>query len=223
MSLTEARPRVARLAAALPDRRPLAALVLAQLVAGVALGLLWLAWSPSSVSYLIDSGQGIGVVVPAESEAQVAADGRYALLTMLAGVAFGLLAWRLRGSRGPLMLLVLAVSSLLSSLLALATGQLLGGGQHARALNTAFHPGLVLHGTAEVFLQALLAVLVCTAFAGLSGDPGLGQDVPDGYGQDVPSGYGGEVPGGVGQDGPAGERSGAEQGERPVQPEAERP
>ena len=198
MSLTDARPRAGRLAGALPDRRPLAALVLAQLVTGVAVGLLWLAWSPTSVSYLIDSGHGVGVVVPAESEAQVAADGRYALLTMLAGVVFGLLAWRLRSNRGPLALVVLAVSSLLGSLLALATGHLLGGGQHGKALNTAFHPDLVLHGTAEVFLQALLAVLVYTVFAGLSGDPQLGQDEP------------------------AGERPAAE-AEQPAQPDGELP
>jgi hypothetical protein len=165
-----------RLAQAVPDRRPLTLLVLAQLVIGVAIGLAWLAWSPTSVSYLLDSGNGTGIVVPAESEAQVAADGRYALLTVLAGLLFGLLAWRLRSNRGPVTLVVLAVSSLVSSLLALAAGQLLSDGEHGTTLNTAFHPPLVLHATAAIFLQPLFAVLVYTVFVGLSGDQQLGRD-----------------------------------------------
>ena len=175
MRLTGGRP----LAGELAEPRSLATLVLAQQVVGVALGLAWLAWAPSTVSYLLDAGNGTGVVVPGQSEAQVAGDGRYAVLTALAGVAFGLLAWRQRRNRGPVTVVVLVASGVLGSLLALLTGQLLGGGQHARTLNTAFHPGLVLHGTAEVFLQALMAVLVYTIFVGLSGDRQLGR-VEDG-------------------------------------------
>jgi len=167
--------RAGLLAGALRERRSLVRLVLAQQLTGIALGLIWLLWSPSSVSYLLDAGNGIGVVVSAQSEAQIAADGRYAVLTGLAGLVFGLLSWRLRGNRGPVALVVLVVSSLLGSLLALATGQLLSVGQHAKGLNTAFHPGLVLHGTAEVFLQALFAALTYTVFAGLTGDQQLGR------------------------------------------------
>lgn len=169
-------PRAGRLAGALPEPGALLRLVLAQQLISVALGLVWVFWSPSSVSYLLDAGNGTGVVVPAQSESQVAGDGRYALLTILAGLAFGLLAWRLRDSRGPAVLGVLTLSSLLGSLLALATGQLLSRGQHTSTLDTAFHPALVLHGTAEVFLQALFAALVYTLFVGLSGDRQLGRD-----------------------------------------------
>ena len=167
--------RAGLLAGALPERRSLVRLVLAQQLTGIALGLIWVLWSPSSVSYLLDAGNGIGVVVPGQSEAQIAADGRYAVLTALAGLVFGLLSWRLRGNRGPVALVVLVASSLLGSLLALATGQLLSVGQHAKGLNTAFHPGLVLHGTAEVFLQALFATLTYTVFVGLTGDQQLGR------------------------------------------------
>ena len=164
-----------RLAAEVPERRPLARLVLAQLLIGVGIGLVWLSSAPTAVSYMLDTGSGAGVIVPAESEAQVAADGRYMLLSLLAGLTFGLLAWRLRGNRGPVMLPVLAVSSLLSSLLAMATGQLLSVGQRSAPLNTAFHPPLMLHAHAAIFLQALLAVLVYTVFVGLSGDQELGR------------------------------------------------
>ena len=178
MSLFEDRGRAGWLAGALPERRALVMLVLAQQLTGLLLGLIWLAWAPSSVSYLLDIGNGTGAVVPAPTEAQVAGDGRYAMLTALAGLLFGLLGWRMRGNRGPVTLVVLAASSLLGSLLALATGQLLSTGQHASALNTAFHPSLVLHGTALVFLQALLAVLAYTVCAGLSSDRELGRS-PD--------------------------------------------
>jgi len=174
-SLPEHRPRAGRLAGALAEPGALLRLVLAQQLIGVAVGLVWAFWSPSSVSYLLDAGNGTGVVVPAQSEAQVAGDGRYAVLTTLAGLAFGLLAWRLRSSRGPAVLGVLTISSLLGSLLALATGQLLSRGQHTTTLDTAFHPALVLHGTAEVFLQALFAALVYTVLVGLSGDRQLGR------------------------------------------------
>jgi hypothetical protein len=172
---TAGRTPLDRLAAAVPERRPLARLVFAQLLTGVGIGLLWLASAPTAVSYMLDTGRGSGVIVPAESEAQVAADGRYAVLTVLAGLTFGLLAWRLRGNRGPAMLPVLAASSLLGSLLALATGQLLSNGQRSAPLDTAFHPPLVLHAGAAIFLQALLAVLVYTVFVGLSGDQDLGR------------------------------------------------
>ena len=175
MSLTDVKPRVSRLAESVPDRGPLALLVLAQLAVGGAIGSIWLAWSPTSVSYVLDDGHGVGVIVPSESEAQIAADGRYVVLTVMAGVLFGLMAWRLRNNRGPLTLVVLAVSSLLSSLLAMGLGQLLSTGQQGKTLNTAFHPPLVLHATAAVFLQALLAVLVYTVFVGLSGDQQLGR------------------------------------------------
>jgi hypothetical protein len=182
MSLFVERGRAGRLAGELPERRALVMLVLAQQLTGLLLGLIWLAWAPSSVSYLLDIGNGTGAVVPAPTEAQVAGDGRYAMLTALAGLLFGLIGWRMRGNRGPVTLVVLAASSLLGSLLALATGQLLSTGQHASALNTAFHPSLVLHGTALVFLQALIAVLAYTVCAGLSSDRELGrsQDSPPG-------------------------------------------
>jgi hypothetical protein len=201
-----------RLAGTLAEPRPLLKLVLAQQLIGVALGLLWVVWSPSSVSYLFDAGNGTGVVVPAQSEAQVAGDGRYAVLTALAGLAFGLLAWRLRGSRGPAVLGVLTVSSLLGSLLALGTGQLFSRGQHTTTLDTAFHPALVLHGTAEVFLQALFAVLVYTIFVGLSGDRQLGRSDPRQSGEQ-PGDVSGGGPGDV--SGAPGEQPGGGSGEQP--------
>lgn len=157
----------------------LAVLLAAQLVAGVAVGLIWLWWSPSAVSYLLSDGSGGSVVIPDESEAQVAADGRFVVLTILTGVLFGLLAWTVRRLRGPLVLAVLGAGSLLGSVLAMATGQWLSHAAGSPAVNTAFHPKLALHASAALWLQALAAVLVYTSLAGLSADPSLGATVDE--------------------------------------------
>jgi hypothetical protein len=161
---------------------PLAALLAAQLVAGVAIGLIWLWWAPSAVSYLLSDGSGGSLVIPDESEAQVAGDGRFVALTMLAGVLFGLLAWTMRRLRGPVAIAVLGVGSLLGSALAMGTGRWLSGGTASPALNTAFHPKLALHASSALWLQAFAAVLVYTALAGLSGDPTLGAAAAGGDG-----------------------------------------
>ncbi len=161
--------------------RPLWLLVGAQLVLGVVLGLGWLAWSDAlhPVAYNIDLGSGQGVIVPGEGESLIAADGRFAILTGIAGLVFGLAAWRLRELRGRLTVTVLVAASLVASALAKYTGQLLSGGHSSSALNTAFRPHLTLHADAALFLQALLAGLVYTMFVGLSGDPQLGRPEPE--------------------------------------------
>ncbi|MEO6700799.1 MAG: hypothetical protein ABI140_16925 [Jatrophihabitantaceae bacterium] len=158
-----------------PDLRPLALLLAAQLVVGALIGLGWRLWSPSSVSYLLSDGNGGSLVVPDESEAQIAGDGRFVVLSVLAGLLFGLIAWRLRRHRGPLTLGVLGVGSVLSSLIALGVGELLAGGSNHAAINTAFHPKLALHAEAALWLQALFAVLLYTVLIGLAADPELGR------------------------------------------------
>jgi hypothetical protein len=139
-----------------------------------AVGLIWLWWSPTAVSYLLSDGSGGSVVIPDESEAQIAGDGRFMALTVLAGVLFGIVAWMAGRPRGPLTIAVLGAGSVLGSALAMATGQWLSGGTASPALNTAFHPKLALHASAALWLQALVAVLVYTSLAGLSADPTLG-------------------------------------------------
>jgi hypothetical protein len=117
-------------------------------------------------------------VIPNESESQIAGDGRFVVLSVIAGLLFGLLAWRLRGIRGPVTTGVLAGSSVLSSVLAMFTGKLLSGGSNSSALNTAFHPKLILHASAALWVQALFAVLVYTALVGISADQTLGRGTP---------------------------------------------
>ncbi|MBV9823320.1 MAG: hypothetical protein JO144_13860 [Actinobacteria bacterium] len=148
--------------------RPLALLVTVQLLCGAVAGLVWWAWSPQSVSYLI--GGQPPFVVPDESESQVAGDGRFVLMSIGLGMVFGLVAWRLRALRGPVVLATLAVAGLLSSLLARTVGELLPSGTPARQVDAAFHPQLTLHSPAALAVQAFFGVLVYTALAGLSAD-----------------------------------------------------
>jgi hypothetical protein len=158
--------------------RPLLVLVFAQLVTGVVFGLIWLKWAPSTLSYFLSNGNGGSFVIPSEAESQIAGDGRFVVLSVIAGLLFGLLAWRVRGIRGPVTIGVLAVSSMLSSVLAMFTGKLLSGGSNPSAINTAFHPKLSLHASAALWVQALFAVLVYTALVGISADQTLGQGAP---------------------------------------------
>lgn len=154
--------------------RPLVLLVTAQLLCGALAGLVWWAWSPRTLSYLLSGAQGQPpFVVPDESESQVAGDGRFVLMSIGLGMLFGLMAWRLRVLRGPAMLAALAAAGLLSSLLARTVGELLPSGTPARQVDAAFHPQLSLHSPAALAVQAFFSVLVYTALAGLSADGDL--------------------------------------------------
>ena len=154
--------------------RPLAILVAAQLLAGVLAGLLWRALAPGAISYLLSGSEGQPpFVVPQETESQIAGDGRFVLLSIGLGLVFGLVAWRLRVTRGPIVLGVLAVAGLLSSVLARTVGEALPSGSPARKVDSAFAPQLSLHSLPALAVQAFLGVLVYTALVGLSANPDL--------------------------------------------------
>ncbi|MCW2524495.1 MAG: hypothetical protein JWO63_2830 [Frankiales bacterium] len=154
--------------------RPLAALVAVQLLAGVLIGLIWLWWSPRTVAYLvpISSTGSATVVIPDESEAQIAGDGRFFLLCLIVGLLAGLLAWLLLPRRrGPATLITLAVSGLASSLVAFAVGHGFSSATKHPAVQTAYHPALSLHSPIFLAVQTLFAAVVYCVFAGLSSDP----------------------------------------------------
>lgn len=187
--------------------RPLLWLLAAQVAGGVALGLVWLAWSPHTVAYLIPLGNHGAVLIPAESESQIAGDGRFALLSAVLGVLAGVIAWRLRSVRGPLVPVSLVAGGVLGSVVARAVGQWLSGGSVHGAPNTAVSPPLTLHSLPLLALQAFFAVLVYTTVSGLSTDPHLGR-APAGPGaaDDAPDGSArteaGREHSGTGRDGP---------------------
>jgi hypothetical protein len=158
--------------------RSLGILLAAQLAGGVLIGLIWLAWSPSTVSYVLAGGDGRTFQIPDETEARIAGDGRFVLLSVAAGLIFAAIYWSRRRLRGPAGLLVLAVGSVLSSLLARTVGQALAHGASSGPVNTAIKPPLALHSAAALWVQALLAVLVYTVLVGTTSDSMLGADGP---------------------------------------------
>lgn len=154
--------------------RPLGLMVAGQLVAGVVIGLVWLHWAPKTVAYLVANGSaGDTVLIPAESESQIAGDGRFVVLSLVAGLLFGVIAWGVRSTRGPAPLVALTIGGIVSSLLARTVGQSFTTGSNSGKVNSAISPPLSLHAFPVLWLQALIAVLAYTALAGLTSNPEL--------------------------------------------------
>lgn len=154
--------------------RPLGLVILSQLAAGVLIGLIWLHWAPKTIAYLVANGSaGDTVLIPAESESQVAGDGRFVVLSLVAGVVFGVLVWGIRSLRGPAPLVALTIGGVLSSLVARTVGERFTPGSNSGKLNSAISPPLSLHAFPVIWLQALIAVLAYTALAGLTANPEL--------------------------------------------------
>lgn len=145
----------------------LAALVVAALVVlGIILGLVWWWWSPPRpVGYVIAPN----AVQPDETESFVAGDGRFAVLTALAGVGAALAVWFIHRIRGPLAILALVVGGLLGAGLTELIGHAAGGGSATGPNQTLIrHLPLEVHMSGLVIVEAALAVLVyglCVAFA----------------------------------------------------------
>jgi hypothetical protein len=175
--------------------RPLAALIAGQLLAGVLIGLIWLWWAPRTIAYLVPLGRdGANVVIPDESESQIAGDGRYFLLCLIVGLAAGVLAWLLLPRwRGPATVIALAVGAAASSLLAAGVGRLFSSATPHPAVQTAFHPRLSLHSPVMLVIQSLFAVASYCVLAGLTSDPDFtGADtasppVPPAAGPEIPA------------------------------------
>lgn len=155
-------------------------LVLALL--GPPAGLLWAAIAPE-VKYVVVSGR--TVFADPEGQAVIGVDGRFAVITALAGVLCGVLAY-LAGGRGNDIALVLglAVGGVAAALLAWKTGHLIGLDKFERAVRgapdgrTATGPA-DLQATGVLVFWPLLAVatygLLETALARLAaGDRGEG-------------------------------------------------
>lgn len=132
-------------------------IVLALAVIGALLGLVWAAWSPpGSAARITPAGR-----LQDETEAWVAADGRFLVLSVAAGLVAALAAWRRRDNRGGVVLTALALGSLAGSLLMWFVGWLAGGGSDTGQAG-GFIPRqrLSVHMDGLLFLQAGTAVLI---------------------------------------------------------------
>lgn len=108
------------------DLRVAGVLVVVLAVLGALLGLVWAWWSPPGPAAQVLGG---GRFIPDETEAFVAGDGRYLVITTATGLAATLVVWFLRrDNRGPLALLGLAVGAFAGALITELVGHLAGGG-----------------------------------------------------------------------------------------------
>jgi hypothetical protein len=155
------------------DVRGAVIIVAAMAVVGVLLGLVWLWWSP---------GRPIGFVIaphavqPDETEAFVASDGRFAVLTVVIGLVAGTVVWFVRSLRGPFAAGALAVGGLAGAWLTERVGNLFGGG-HASGPNQTVIDRLPLsvHMSGLRVLEAAVAILAYGLFVSFAASDDLGR------------------------------------------------
>ena len=149
---------------------------LVPVVAGLVLAFVWHALGPhvEIVMTAIDQPD----LTDYNTEAFVAGDGRYAVLTGIAGVVTGALAWLLRRGRGPLLVIALAAGSLGGAFLTWKLGTHLGEAEYRHLFKTAvagthFSQNMQLRAEGLVYLEPLAAVAVFVGCAAWSRYPDL--------------------------------------------------
>jgi hypothetical protein len=165
-----------------PTRREIRtalALILGMVALGAALAPAWAALAPRLAYRVVQPGRALPVVP--EAEEYIAADGRFVLLTLGAGVLAGLVAWSLRRTRGPVMLVALAVGGLLAAAVTWRLGVALAPGYRAEELQEVgrtVYQSLRLGALAALVVEPFAAVLVYLAGAGFAARTDLGRPDP---------------------------------------------
>lgn len=161
--------------------RPVIALFAGLMIIGAILGAVWAAWSPSTPAAIL----GAAGTTADETENFAAADGRFALLTAIVGIAAGVGAWYLRPHRGAIVAFALGAGGVAGSLLTDATGRLIRGdgpkyacGSEQTPLHCTAHLPLWVQMHGLLFLEAALAVLVYSMFVAFAADDDLGRPDP---------------------------------------------
>jgi hypothetical protein len=159
-----------------PDLRAGVALVIILALVGVVAGVLWQWWSPPGPHAFVI---GPGLLQPDETEAFVAGDGRFAVISLVVGLTAALLVWFRKTSRGTVTVLALAVGGMAGSLVTAVVGHWTGGGNDSGRTNTVLAAlPLSLHMHGLVFLEGGVAVLVYCLFACFVADDDLGRPDP---------------------------------------------
>jgi hypothetical protein len=162
-----------------PTRREVVtalSLVVALAGAGSLLALLWVQLAPRLAFRVVEPGRALPVLP--EGEEYVAADGRFVLLTLGAGVLAGLVGWLLRSSRGPLVLVALAVGGLLGAVVTWRVGVWLEPGyspQDLQEVGRIVYQPLELGALAALVVEPFAAVLVYLLGSGFAARSDLGR------------------------------------------------
>jgi hypothetical protein len=150
-------------------------------VLGVPLAFLWVVLGPHVD--VVMTAPGTPDLADYNTEAFVAGDGRYALITAVTGLVLGAAAWILRRGRGPLVVLGLALGSLAGAWITWKLGAHQGEAEFKHLIVTAqagrhFRQNMRLRATGLVYLQALTAVAVYVGCAAWSRYPDLAPTEP---------------------------------------------
>lgn len=148
---------------------------------GALAGLVWMAWTPARPPAQVLGG---GRYVPDETEAFIAGDGRFLVVTTVVGLGAALIAWfTRRQNRGVAVSFALVVGGLVGAALTELVGHLTGGGSATGRVVTASsgqqfrltqHLPLSLHVSGLLVIEAALAVLVYGMLAAFTVHDDLG-------------------------------------------------
>ena len=131
---------------------------------GVLAGFTWAAVAPRALAVVV--GRGSADVVNPETNAFIAADGWFTLLTTIGGVISGLLGYVFAVRRhGPLTMAAVLVGGLPAALIAMWIGQQSGNAAFNHALK-AGQPGVLVH--APLSVGGIGALAFWSLFAGLT-------------------------------------------------------
>ena len=154
-------------------------------VVGAVAGLVWMVWTPARPPAQILGG---GQYIPDETEAFIAGDGRFLVVTAVIGLGAALLAWfTRRHNRGVAVSAALVVGGLVGAALTELVGHLTGGGSAAGRVVTASsgqqfrltqHLPLSVHTSGLLMIEAAVAVLVYGMFAAFTVHDDLGHPDP---------------------------------------------
>jgi hypothetical protein len=152
-----------------------AAIVVGVLAAvGAVLGIVWQWWSPPGPLAGVLPGH---LIQPDETEAMVAADGRYAIVVAAVGLVAGVAVWFRRGLRGPSAALALGIGGFAGGVLTEYVGRALDGGKSDGAVNTLIrHLKLDVHMHGLRVLEPLVAVLTYSLIVAFAPTDDLGRD-----------------------------------------------
>jgi hypothetical protein len=179
-TFSEAPPRDPRLRLWPPSRREwrtALGVILALVAAGAAVAPLWVQLAPRLAFRVDQPGRALPVVP--EAEEYVAADGRFVFITLVLGVLAALGCWLVRRSRGPWVMLALAVGGLLGAIVTWRLGMRIGTGYHQEDLQvvgTVLYQPLTLRARAALVVEPAAAVIVYLLAVGFSARNDLGRD-----------------------------------------------
>ncbi|HEV7657315.1 MAG TPA: hypothetical protein VGP36_21655 [Mycobacteriales bacterium] len=173
---TQRGPRVRLWPPTRPEWVTALSVIVALAAVGAAVAPLWVHLAPRLAFQVDRPGRALPVVP--EAEEYIAADGRFVLITLIAGLVAALACWFVRRSRGPWTLFALAAGGLLGAVVTWRLGLWLGTGYQQSDLlvvGKVIHQPLTLRAKAGLVVEPVAAVIVYLLATGFSARNDLGR------------------------------------------------